>query len=104
MEIVEQEIKSNDKLFLINHEKNQGVGGAVSSGIKWSSDNDIDIAVKMDGDGQMEPTDMPNLLDAIIEKGGDFAKGNRLLSSDVRQVMPKFRLFASQVLSLLNRL
>ncbi len=104
LEIVEQEMKSNDKLFLINHEKNQGVGGAVSSGIKWSRDNDIDIAVKMDGDGQMEPTDMPNLLDAIIEKGGDFAKGNRLLSSDVRQVMPKFRLFASQVLSLLTKI
>ncbi|MEK0321074.1 MAG: glycosyltransferase, partial [Nitrosopumilus sp.] len=42
LEIVEQEMKSNDKLFLINHEKNQGVGGAVSSGIKWSRDNDID--------------------------------------------------------------
>ena len=32
----------------------------------------------MDGDGQMDASDMPNLLDAIIDQGGDFAKGNLL--------------------------
>jgi len=103
-EITKQEIKLNPKILLINHEKNQGVGGGIASGYKWSRDNDIDIAVVMGGDAQMNPEDLPNLLDAIIEKGGDFAKGNRLLSSDVHKVMPKFRLFASQVLSLLTKI
>jgi len=103
-EIVKKEMESNDRLLLINHEKNQGVGGGIASGYKWSRDNDIDIAVVMGGDAQMNPEDLPNLLDAIIEKGADFAKGNRLLSSDVRKVMPKFRLFASQVLSLLTKI
>ena len=102
--IVNEEKKSNDRLLLINHEKNQGVGGGIASGYKWSLDNDIDIAVVMGGDAQMNPEDLPNLLDAIIEKGGDFAKGNRLLAPDVRKVMPKFRLFASQVLSLLTKI
>ena len=81
-EVVNLEMKSNDRLLLINHEKNQGVGGGIASGYKWSRDNDIDIAVVMGGDAQMNPEDLPNLLDAIIEKGADFAKGNRLLSSD----------------------
>jgi len=103
-EIVKEEMKSNDRLLLINHEKNQGVGGGIASGYKWSRDNDIDISVVMGGDAQMNPDDLPNLLDAIIEKGADFAKGNRLLSPDVHQVMPKFRLFASQVLSLLTKI
>ncbi len=103
-EIVKEEIKSNDKIILINHEKNQGVGGGIASGYKWSRDNEIDIAVVMGGDAQMNPEDLPNLLDAIIEKGADFAKGNRLLAPDVRKVMPKFRLFASQVLSLLTKI
>jgi len=102
--VVKEEIKSNDKILLINHEKNQGVGGGIASGYKWSRDNDIDIAVVMGGDAQMNPEDLPNLLDAIIEKGGDFAKGNRLLAPDVHTVMPKFRLFASQVLSLLTKI
>jgi len=102
--VVNEEMKSNDRLLLINHEKNQGVGGGIASGYKWSRDNDIDIAVVMGGDAQMNPDDLPNLLDAIIDKGGDFAKGNRLLASDVHKVMPKFRLFASQVLSLLTKI
>ncbi len=58
-------MKSNDRLLLINHEKNQGVGGGIASGYKWSRDNDIDIAVVMGGDAQMNPEDLPNLLDAI---------------------------------------
>ena len=103
-EVVNKEMESNDRLLLINHEKNQGVGGGIASGYKWSRDNDIDISVVMGGDAQMNPEDLPNLLDAIIEKGADFAKGNRLLSPDVRKVMPKFRLFASQVLSLLTKI
>jgi len=103
-QVVNDEMKSNDRLLLINHEKNQGVGGGIASGYKWSRDNDIDISVVMGGDAQMNPEDLPNLLDAIIEKGADFAKGNRLLSPDVRKVMPKFRLFASQVLSMLTKI
>jgi len=104
LEIVNEEMKSIHKIILINHKKNEGVGGSIASGYKWSRDNDIDIAVVMAGDAQMNPDDLPNLLDAIIEKGGDFAKGNRLLTSDVQKVMPRFRLFASQVLSLLTKI
>ena len=104
LDIINEEIKSNSKIILINHEQNQGVGGAITSGYKWSRDNDIDLAAVMAGDGQMDPDDLPNLLDAIIEKGFDFAKGNRLLSSDVNKIMPRFRLFASQMLSLLTKI
>lgn len=102
--IVEKLIPINKKIHLINHEKNQGVGGSIASGYKWSRDNDYDISVVMAGDAQMDPTDLPNLLDEIIEKGADFAKGNRMLTPDVRKSMPKLRFFASQVLSLLTKI
>ena len=84
--------------------KNQGVGGAIASGYKWSRDNDIDIAAVMAGDAQMHPDDLPHLLDAIIDKGADFSKGNRLLTPGVRKNMPRFRFFASQILSLLTKI
>lgn len=102
--IVEQLISTNKKIHLINHEKNQGVGGAIASGYIWSRDNDFDISVVMAGDAQMDPTDLPSLLDEIIEKDADFAKGNRMLTPDVRKSMPKLRFFASQVLSLLTKI
>ena len=102
--IIEKLIPINKKIHLINHEKNQGVGGSIASGYKWSRDNNYDISVVMAGDAQMDPNDLPNLLDEIIEKGADFAKGNRLLTPDVRKSMPHLRFFASQVLSLLTKI
>jgi len=103
-EIVEEVMKINSKVIIINHKTNQGVGGSIASGYNWSRDNDIDIAVVMAGDGQMDPSDMPALLNAIIEKGADFAKGNRLLTQGVRKSMSRFRFFASQILSLLTKM
>jgi len=102
--IIEKLIPINKKIHLINHEKNQGVGGSIASGYKWSRDNNYDISVVMAGDAQMDPNDLPNLLDEIIEKGADFAKGNRMLTPDVRKSMPQLRFFASQVLSLLTKI
>jgi len=104
LETVNEIGKFNQKILLINHKKNQGVGGAVATGYKWCLDNEIDIAAAMGGDAQMHPDDLPKLLDAIIDKGFDFAKGNRLLTTGVREKMPRFRFFASQVLSLLTKI
>ncbi len=103
-QIVEEIMKHNSKVVLINHKLNQGPGGAVATGYIWSRDNDIDIAVVMAGDLQMDPQDMPNLLDAIIDDGADYSKGNRLLSSEVKDKMPKVRYYASQWLSLLTKI
>ena len=53
---VVNDLKSNDeRVILIFHNKNQGVGAAIASGYKWSRDNNIDIAVVMAGDNQMDP-------------------------------------------------
>jgi len=101
---VEQVLKNNSKVVLINHKINQGVGGSIASGYKWSRDNDIDIAVVMAGDAQMDPEDMPALLDAVIDDGADFSKGNRLLSSQAQKTMPKKRYRISQFLSLLTKI
>ena len=103
-EKVKQVMKNNFKITLINHKTNQGVGGSIASGYKWSRDNGIDIAVVMAGDAQMDPNDMPALLDAIIHDGADYAKGNRLLSGDVRKKMPRARYNLSQFLSLLTKI
>jgi len=80
------------------------VGGAIASGYKWSRENLTDVAVVMAGDGQMDPSDMPNLLNAVIDEGYDYAKGNRLLTDEVRKKMPKIRFTASQLLSLFTKI
>lgn len=92
------------KIILIEHEENQGVGGAIATGYKWCRDNDIDISVVMAGDAQMDPNDLPNILDPIIEDKADYTKGNRLVTGEAYAKIPKIRFFGNSALSLLTKI
>jgi hypothetical protein len=63
-----------------------------------------DVAAVMAGDGQMDPADLPRLLDPIAAGAAEYAKGNRFLDRGVWSVMPPTRLVGNVVLSLLTRL
>lgn len=103
IEVVKSRQAGDPRIVLIVHEQNQGVGGAIASGYKWSRDNDIDVAVVMAGDGQMDPDDMPALLDAVIVDGVNYAKGNRLLHQQVVDI-PRSRLIGNVILSFLTKI
>jgi glycosyltransferase involved in cell wall biosynthesis len=96
-------IKHN-KIHLIKHEINQGVGGAIASGYKFARDNDYDLAVVMAGDGQMNPDDLPALLEPVIQDKADYSKGNRLFTGEAFQKIPKIRYFGNSILSLLTKI
>lgn len=103
-EIVEKLKQSDDRIHLIRHMKNQGVGGAIASGYMKSSELNVDAAVVMAGDGQMDPTDLPELLDPVILNDVDYTKGNRLFTGEAYQKIPKIRYFGNAVLSLLTKI
>ncbi len=103
-ETVQSYIGKEDRIILILHEVNQGVGGAIATGYKWARDNDMDIAVVMAGDGQMDPDDLPALLDPVVHDGVDYTKGNRLVTGEAFKVIPKVRYFGNSMLSLLTKI
>jgi len=88
----------------IRHAENQGAGGALRTGYVRARDDDIDITVTMDADGQMDPDQLPTLLDPIVEGDADYAKGNRLADRASRREMPPFRLFGNWVLTQLTKI
>ena len=47
-----------NRIILINHLKNGGVGAAIATGYKWCYDNNIDCTAVMAGDGQMDPGEL----------------------------------------------
>ncbi len=57
-DIVKKYLQDDRQIILIQHETNQGVGGAIATGYKWARDNDFDLAVLMAGDGQTDPQDL----------------------------------------------
>ncbi len=94
----------NDKIFLIRHDENQGVGGAIASGYEWARDHKADVVVVMAGDAQMDPADLPAILDPVVEGRLDYAKGNRLFTGDAWAQIPRWRYLGNSVLSLLTKI
>lgn len=94
----------NDKIFLIRHDENQGVGGAIASGYEWARDHKADVVVVMAGDAQMDPADLPAILDPVVEGRLDYAKGNRLFTGDAWAQIPRWRYLGNSALSLLTKI
>jgi glycosyltransferase involved in cell wall biosynthesis len=55
------------RLTVLVHETNQGVGAAMQTGFREALRQELDLVVKMDGDDQMDPAEMPRLLRPLIE-------------------------------------
>ncbi len=83
---------------------NEGVGAAMARGFKHALGQGAGIIVKMDGDGQMDPADLPRLLEPIVEGRCEYAKGNRFLMSRELDIMPRARLAGNFVLTFLTKL
>ena len=58
---------------------NLGIGGAVQTGFLYARDHGYDIVVRIDGDGQHEVEDIPNVLEPILAGKADAAIGSRFL-------------------------
>lgn len=93
-----------ERIFLLRHQVNQGVGGAIATGYKWARDHQMDVAVVMAGDAQMDPADLPALLDPVVADRADYAKGNRLFTGDAWQQIPKVRYLGNSAMSLLTKI
>ncbi len=102
---VESLAKKNPKrVVLIRHTTNQGVGGAIASGYKWCRDHRMELVAVMAGDAQMDPDDLPALLDPVAAGVADYAKGNRLVSGEAWNKIPRVRYLGNAMLSLLTKI
>ena len=58
----------------------------------------------MAGDAQMDPKDLPKLLDPVVEGEVDFSKGNRLFTGKAWRVIPRTRYLGNAILSFLTKI
>ena len=102
-ELVEEQCR-DPRVRVIFHEDNQGVGGAVGSGYRAAIEEGMDIVVKVDGDGQMDPALIPHFTRPIERGRADYTKGNRFYRPESLKGMPPIRLFGNAALSFINKL
>lgn len=61
---------------------NLGIGGGVQCGYLYAVQNDYDIAVQIDGDGQHDPYYIEDLIKPIIEGKTDISIGSRFITKE----------------------
>jgi glycosyltransferase involved in cell wall biosynthesis len=92
------------RVTVIKHEINQGVGGAMMTGYRAAMASKADIIVKVDGDGQMDPSLIVHFVAPILAGQADYTKGNRFYDLRALKRMPFVRLIGNATLSFLNKL
>ncbi len=95
---------ADPRVQVIFHEINQGVGGAVLTGYQAAIEFGADVIVKIDGDGQMDPTLIPAFIAPIVRGEADYTKGNRFFEIETMHGMPALRLIGNAGLSFLTKL
>lgn len=95
---------TDTRVTVLFHEKNQGVGGAVMTGYAAAIKSGAEVIVKMDGDGQMDPSLLPLFIDPILTGEADYTKGNRFFDLEALRSMPSIRLFGNSVLSFMTKM
>jgi len=101
--IVQEIAKKDARVVLIDHERNEGVGGAIVTGYKKAREMKIDVTVVMAGDGQMDPIDLPNIIEPVARGDVDYTKGNRLFQGDAWKMIPHHRYLGNSFLSLMTK-
>ncbi len=95
---------TDQRIKVIRNDENLGVGGAVMNGYKAAIADGMEVIVKIDGDGQMDPSLIPYFAAPIIQGEADYCKGNRFYDLEEIRTMPKVRLFGNAVLSFMTKL
>lgn len=74
-----ENILNENKIRHITLIHNLGIGGAVQTGYKYAYENNYDIAVQFDGDGQHDVNYVYDIIKPILDKKADFTIGSRFI-------------------------
>ncbi len=95
---------ADPRVRVLRHSANQGVGGAMVTGYRRACADGADVIVKIDGDGQMDPTLLAQFTAPILAGRADYTKGNRFFDINALKPMPPVRVFGNAALSFLTKL
>jgi glycosyltransferase involved in cell wall biosynthesis len=89
------------RVTLLRRAKNGGVGAAMRTGFAEALRQELDVVVKMDGDDQMDPRHLAELVQPLVDGLADVTKANRYASLRSLAGMPPVRLVGNAGLAFL---
>ena len=95
---------ADERVEVIVHERNAGVGAAIVTGYKRAIAERVDVTCVMAADNQMDPDELAAIAGPVVRGEVDYAKANRLFTGQAWQLIPKHRYLGNAVLSLLTKI
>ena len=90
------------KAIVIDLPSNLGIGGAVQTGYIYAYQNNYDIAIQIDGDGQHDPRYIKEMINEI-KKGNDMIIGSRFIEQ-TKYKQTFFRMLGINIISYIIKL
>lgn len=77
---------------VIYHERNEGYGASLHSLFNRARELDANVTVTLDADGQHNPSEIPLLIEPVLDGKADVVVGSRFLGdSEKRNNVPRYR-------------
>lgn len=94
----------NERVTILRHVINLGKGAALKTGVLWAIQNEYEIAIFIDADGQHDPSEIPSLLAPIITQGVDIVFGVRKFQGRMPLVSRFGNIFLTALMKFLYRI
>jgi glycosyltransferase involved in cell wall biosynthesis len=92
-------IAESNGAIVIRNSRNRGYGRALRTLFEHASSMNFDIVVTVDSDGQHDPSQIPRLIQPILENQADLVIGSRFLNRDDEANVPKYRSFGIRTIT-----
>lgn len=96
-------VARDGRTVLLRHDRNCGVGASIVTGYLEARRLGADVAAVLAADGQMDPADLPALLQPVLLGRAVYSKGDRLSHPACRQAMPLLRYAGNCCLTFMTR-
>ena len=93
------EVTKSTGATVIRNPENKGYGVAIRSLFQAAREQDADVMVTLDSDGQHNPDQIPDLVEPILKQGFDLVIGSRFLKRDNKVKVPRYRSFGIKTIT-----
>ena len=97
------EVAKSAGATVIRNPKNNGYGVAIRSLFQAAREQNADIMITIDSDGQHDPDQIPQLIEPILKQGFDLVIGSRFLNDNNKEKVPRFRSFGIKTITKLTQ-
>jgi glycosyltransferase involved in cell wall biosynthesis len=97
------EVANSAGATVIRNPENKGYGVAIRSLFQAAKEQNADIMVTLDSDGQHNADQIPQLIEPLVKQRFDMVIGSRFLDSNDKEKVPKYRSFGIKTITKLTQ-